>query len=216
MLAAWAGSEWGDDSGRWRMLELNSTIGRRRAAGELWRTPNGALLVLHQHNEKRTVAIEYSPDGGCFRPIELPGWTVDSEPIPQGWTSPERVLGLKRLLAERGPVPADVGKALELAGRTGMGTLSALRLCFGDRLGRLPTDRSAIMHGRSPDDAKKLPPEIIKLIRTIGEEEETDHGLSYPQVDLFRERLMPEDPADLWTTGPDIARAGDWWLARRS
>lgn len=211
MLSAWAGSPCGDGSGRWRLLELASTIGRRRSAGELWRTPNGALLVLHKHNDKKTAAVEYAPEAS-FEPIELPGWELEGDPIPQGWISPERVPALRWLLAERGPAPADAGKALELAERTGMGTLAALRLCFGDRLGWLPTDRSAGGPGRPPGDARRLPREITQLVRAAGEDQR-GHGLSYPEVDLLREQLITEDPAALWTSGPDIARAAAWWLA---
>ncbi|HEX2315324.1 MAG TPA: hypothetical protein VHJ17_16385 [Thermomonospora sp.] len=214
LVRAWAASEWADGTGHWRLLELVSTTGRRQRGygGQLWRTPHGALLVLHQHDDQRTVAVEYSPDGR-FAPVELDGWAQPRPPVPQTWITRERVLLLDRLLTERGHATPDPQWALDLSERTGMGVLSALRLLFGDRLGRLPSRPSTHTHDR-PDRTRLMPPDLTALIKTHADEaEEHAHGLTYPQIDLFREHLMPDDPTTLWTTGPDLPRAATWWLA---
>ncbi|GAA1560919.1 hypothetical protein GCM10009678_49780 [Actinomadura kijaniata] len=192
----WTASDWGDGSGRWRALELRSPERRRRDyVGELWRTPAGALLMLYMHDDRRTIAVEHAPDGR-FCGFVPPGWEMPGEPIPQSRITPERLAALEGLLAARGPVVADPAWAHDLAGRTGMGLPSAARLLFGNREGRL--------------SAETAPPGVAELLAAP---EGTGHGLAYPQVDLFRERLLPDAPADLWETGPDVGAAAAWWRA---
>ncbi|WP_067830019.1 hypothetical protein [Actinomadura kijaniata] len=195
-MRSWTASDWGDGSGRWRALELHSPVRRRRDyVGELWRTPTGALLMLYMHDDRRTIAVEHAPDGR-FCGFVPPGWEMPGEPIPQSRITPERLAALEELLAARGPVAADLAWAHDLAERTGMGLPSAARLLFGDREGRL--------------SAESAPPGVAELLAAP---EGTGHGLTYPQVDLFRERLLPDDPADLWETGPDVGAAAAWWRA---
>ncbi|MGK5551463.1 hypothetical protein ACSNOI_07595 [Actinomadura kijaniata] len=195
-LRSWTASEWGDGSGRWRVLELHSPERRQRDyVGELWRTPAGALLMLYMHNDRRTVAVEHAPDGR-FSGFVPPGWEMPGAPVPQSRVTPERLTALEDLLAARGPVAADPAWAHDLAGRTGMGLPSAARLLFGNREGAL--------------SAETAPPGVAELLAAP---EGTGHGLTYPQMDLFRERLLPDDPADLWGTGPDVEAAALWWRA---
>ncbi|MFF5258748.1 hypothetical protein ACFY4C_07365 [Actinomadura viridis] len=191
-LRARAQTPTGDGSGRWRALTLTWTgDGLRPRELELWRTPNGSLVFGH-HYEDRSEALEHAPEG-TFGPLGVPDWEIKGHPVPQGWGGADRVAALCRLLAERGPVPQDPAWARELAERTGISLIDAATICFGE-------------WSRQPPE--KIPDEIRTLF--------TDPGapgrclpwtLSYPMMDAVRAPLMPDDPADLWERGLDIARA---------
>jgi hypothetical protein len=56
------------------------------------------------------------------------------------------------------------------------------------------------------DDETRFPAEVIEAYHT-GRTRSMSLYVEY----YFRDRLMPDDPADLWTQGPDIGRAADWW-----
>lgn len=195
-LRLWANAPIGGGTGACRVLRITPAGGEgqsdaerqlvdRRleaaAPGELWRTPNGALLILdYQRRDRTATAVEYAP-GGTFDPIEPPGWQAARAPVPC-WGDAERVVRLIRLLTERGPAPIDAAATVHyLAERAGFGLADAVAVC-------------------------RVPAEILDSgIPTTGA------ALSYPMRDAVRERLLPDDPADLWITGLAADTAADWW-----
>ncbi|SNS00573.1 hypothetical protein [Actinomadura mexicana] len=198
-LRLWANAPIGDGTGACRVRRITpaggegqSSAERQRvdrqlmttAPGELWRTPDGALLILDYRQHDRTAtAVEYAP-GGTFEPIdpiEPPGWQAARAPVPC-WGDADRVVRLVRLLTDRGPAPIDAASTVRaLAERAGFGMADAVAVCM-------------------------IPAEILDDdIPTTGA------TLTYSMRDAVRERLLPDDPADLWITGLATDAAADWW-----
>ncbi|GAA4076939.1 hypothetical protein [Actinomadura miaoliensis] len=210
-LRAWANSGWGDGSGRYRLLWFGQPSPGPPSTPKIqvWRTRNGSLLSFSGWHRRGFAAVEYSPDGR-FVPIGLPERDLVGDPVPQGWLSQARLLRLERLLAEKGPPPVRAESARELAARTGLTTAKAVDLLYGNEDGHLRP------RPLPPGDDPGLPAEIVDLLEaTKGERLDWNFGHAFRRdngrLGTFRERLMPDDPADLWTTGFDIARAADWW-----
>ncbi|MFI0449168.1 hypothetical protein [Actinomadura sp. 6N118] len=193
VLRLWANAPIGDGVGACRIVRLTPVGGEgqssqlvdkqleKAAPGELWRTPNGALLILsYQRHNRTATAVEYAP-GGTFDPIEPPGWQAARAPIPC-WGNADRVVRLIRLVTDRGPAPIDAAATVHnLAERAGLGVADAVAVC-------------------------KFPAEVLDDdIPTSGA------TLSFPMRDAVRERLLPDDPADLWITGLATDAAADWW-----
>ncbi|MGI5417572.1 hypothetical protein [Actinomadura luteofluorescens] len=196
VLRLWANAPIGDGTGSCRLLRLtpagaegqtraeHQMVDRRlekEAPGELWRTPGGALLVLDYQRRDRTATAVEYAPGGEFDQDGPPGWQAARAPVPC-WGDADRVVRLIRLLADRGPAPIDAAATVrDLAERAGFGLADAVEVC------RFPTD--------------------------ILDEDVSATGatLPYPMRDAVRERLLPDDPADLWTTGLDVDAAADWW-----
>ncbi|GAA1523139.1 hypothetical protein GCM10009678_00290 [Actinomadura kijaniata] len=220
-LRARANTPLGDGSGRWRVLWFDRSFGGPDHSHlQLWRTPGGALMTVSGRSLWRDlfVAVEFSPDGR-FRPARLPDRAPPVAVVPQSRFSPEFLRRLERLRAENGPPPADAGIARELAGRAGITTANAVGILYGDEHGSV---RPAL---RLRPDEPGLPADVVELLDATRHERETSGTLEWRHLSVsgrrsghlgrFRERLMPDDPADLWTSGPDIARAADWWRAQR-
>ncbi|MEW2356889.1 hypothetical protein [Spirillospora sp. NPDC029432] len=124
-LRGWAATPLGDGSGRWRLLRLDRAgQGHELGLHELWRTTNGALLIVRPYE-----AVEYAP-GARFGPPGLDGWAVRDE-TAQGWGGAAGIDALTRLLTERGPVRPDPSWAHELAERAGIPLPNAAAICFG-------------------------------------------------------------------------------------
>ena len=105
----------------------------------------------------------------------------------QLWRTPTSVLAVLSTHQGngKGPVPFDAAQAVLLAEQTGIGVSDAARACFGDR-----------EHADQPEGIRPLYGSRV---------------LAYRQLDDLRERLMPGDPADLWTTGLAVQEAAEWW-----
>ncbi|GAA4303144.1 hypothetical protein GCM10023178_09770 [Actinomadura luteofluorescens] len=196
VLRLWANAPIGDGTGSCRMLRLtpagaegqtraeHQMVDRRlekEAPGELWRTPGGALLILDYQRRDRTATAVEYAPGGEFDQDGPPGWQAARAPVPC-WGDADRVVRLIRLLADRGPAPIDAAATVrDLAERAGFGLADAVAVC------RFPAD--------------------------ILDEDVSATGATvpYPMRDAVRERLLPDNPADLWTTGLDVDAAADWW-----
>ncbi|GAA2449174.1 hypothetical protein GCM10010191_78380 [Actinomadura vinacea] len=201
-LHAWGDTAWGDGSGRWRKLSFTSHGGNQQPAGELWRTPNGSMVVLYFQGRphREATAIEYSPDGR-FEPFDFPGWAPYRPVTPQGWGGAEPIAAFDRLLAQRGPAPYDVAGVRALADRTGLLLGEVASACFG----------FPFFVGRE-NERPLYPDEILALFTDPETGEPFRKGKRSYRLDReLREVLMPADPADLWTGGPDFDGAAEWW-----
>ncbi|ACU74644.1 hypothetical protein Caci_5786 [Catenulispora acidiphila DSM 44928] len=186
-LQAMVNTPQSDGSRRWRYRTLKRD--RNWSAdvrGQLWRTPTSVLAVL-SHTPRDTVSMaEYAPDG-VFDPRVPDGWPDVTEHVRMPvWGGPDQVTALTRLLAQkdRGPVAFDAGQAILLADKTGIGVPDAAVACFG---------------AENADQPRKI--RALYGARVVG----------YRELDDLRERLMPGDPADLWTTGLAVEEAARWW-----
>ncbi|MFB4313433.1 hypothetical protein [Actinomadura sp. 21ATH] len=218
-LNAWANTPLGDGSGRWRLHWFDRPFsGSGYPHLALWRTPDGALLVVSGRSQGRDLfaAVEHAPDGR-FGDNGFPEGRVPVLTVPQGRFSPDLLRRVERLLADKGPPPAGAGTAKELAARAGITTATAVGILYGDKDGFVRS------FPRVPLEESGLPADVIELLKAARDERAVPGGLERKTmgsrrsgpVGRFRELLMPDDPADLWTTGPDIARAADWWRSCR-
>lgn len=202
VLRAWADTPWTDGSGRWRLHSLTTPDRRAAPEGQLWRTPSGSLLMLsfQGHPHRESMAIEFAPDGR-FEPLDIPGWSDRIPIVPQGWGTPEAITAFDHLLTERGPAPSDADPVRDMAARTGLSLSEVASAVFGfpffvgweDKIGRYP--QSILDFHTDPETGEPGP----------------KTPLSYRLDRVLREVLMPDDPEDLWTTGPAYDRAADWW-----
>ncbi|MGK5551876.1 hypothetical protein ACSNOI_09700 [Actinomadura kijaniata] len=197
-LAAWGNTPLGDGGGRWRVHYLTSPDSRPEdVRGDLWRTPSGAALVFGRPGrpDGECYVLEYSTTGD-FTPLLLPGWRPRRFSDPQGWGGEERIAAFRDLLAERGPIAFPASLAHDLAERAGCSPVDAAELLF----------RYPYFAGTPQEVLDAYPAEIHALFR------DTDGGrlkgkVPYPVQDAVRATLMPDDPADLWRSGPDLDRA---------
>ncbi|WP_412515315.1 hypothetical protein K8Z49_24310 [Actinomadura madurae] len=200
-LRTWGDIPWGDGSGRWRLHQLAFTGGNRDRDGELWRTPSGSLFLQPAQigRHRGAWAVEHSPDGR-FEPLDLPGHTELNPAVPQGWGG-ARITEFVRLLDERGPAPYDVAGVRDLAARTGLPLPEVASAAFG----------YPFMAGDEAE-LERYPAEILDLYTDPGTGERGHKAQRSYRLDReLREVLMPDDPADLWTTGPAYDRAAEWW-----
>ncbi|GAA1542088.1 hypothetical protein GCM10009678_25640 [Actinomadura kijaniata] len=197
-LAAWGNTPLGDGDGRWRVHYLTSLTGDRQdAKGELWRTPSGAALILgyQGHPHRECYVLEHSPTGD-FAPLNLPGWRQRRLPDIQGWGGTERIAAFRELLNDRGPLTFPASLARDLADRAGFTVVDAAEILF----------KYPYFVGTPREVVDAYPAEIHALFEGP-DGTKLKAKVPYPVQDAVRDALMPDDPADLWKSGPDLARA---------
>ncbi|MEW2357205.1 hypothetical protein [Spirillospora sp. NPDC029432] len=203
-LRAWRDTPWGDGGGHWRQLRYRARAGVQRPEGEVWSTPNGALLVIGYQGQphREATAVEYSPDGR-FEPFDLPGWAPYGTPLPQGWGGGEAIARFDRLLAERGPAPYDLAGVRELAGRIGVPVEEVATACFGWPY-----------YAGHERDVPRYPREVLDLYHDPATGERIRITMRGRRLEIdMREVMMPADPAELWERGLDVDRIAAWWEA---
>ena len=60
-------------------------------------------------------------------------------------------------------------------------------------------------------EAKRYPPEMLELFHDPATGKPDKSPLSYRLDRWMRPELMPDDPADLWTSALDVDRLVRWW-----
>ncbi|GAA1960034.1 hypothetical protein [Catenulispora subtropica] len=201
-LHAAVSSPLADGTGQWRMRILTSEDpwqSESEPAGQLLRTPTGAAIVLLRTSICELFMIEYSP-GGRFTPVDFPGWRLHGDPVPQGWATPDRVTEFAKLLKANGPLPIRPTLAWDLAAKTGISPQDAARVCFAD------ADVATAI-----DDPHRYPPEVVAAYAAAVADKWRMSNLPTGAKEYLRERLMPEDPEELWSRGPDVSGAAEWW-----
>ena len=191
-LLALANTPQADGSGRWRYRDIKRPRTRPDGDGQLWRTPTSVLAFVSTKVGNGDCVLEYAPEG--FFDPRVPGeWAAESETIRMpGWGGADRVAAFARLLDEKGPAPIDTGQVFQFAEKLGIGVTDAAYACLG---------HPSVVRGLLDED-------VPRELRPLYAEERV---LSFPHLDALRERLMPADPADLWTTGLAVDAAAEWW-----
>ncbi|MFI8521556.1 hypothetical protein ACIGEZ_27630 [Streptomyces sp. NPDC085481] len=205
------------EPGRWRIVHCEAPGGRADYApvlGQVFRTATSVAFVLGSAGAKpRRTLWEYAPDGAFAEdgPLAPAGVTLTRahvlEPArPSAWFA--RFAALYR---EHGPAPARPELAGAFAERLGLSTAEATVLlmahvpCAPHQLEELDD-----YHSRHP--SADLEP--WKIRRSEAEQAVTalTSALGTRFFTTFYDKLLPDDPEQLWTTGPDVDRAAEWWL----
>ncbi|MFC4149871.1 hypothetical protein ACFO0M_26775 [Micromonospora mangrovi] len=199
-------------SARWRRCtlhllddDLRNPDGTRRHPGPgILPLPDGAFIAVLGCNGTSTGylldALHHDPTGGFTVPA--PYAVRSSEPAgddrPDGWLA-----GFRAEWAARGPLPWRPEAAEQFAALTGVTATAAKLLLAG-----LPY----------ADTARTVPVELRKAlgIQQVGEVKLAFGVLNEAGPKLRRAvlaALLPDDPARLWTDGPDVPAAAAVWTA---
>ncbi|MFG3708723.1 hypothetical protein ACGF7U_28890 [Micromonospora sp. NPDC047670] len=197
---------------RWRWFELhlldddlNGPDGRRRSPRPgILPLPDGAFIaVLHSGGTTTGYSLDalYHDPAGAFA-VPEPYTVRSSAPVgderPAGWLA-----GFLAEWAARGPLPWRPEAAERFAELTGV----------------TPTAAKLVLAGLPyADSANTVPAELRKAlgIKQVGEVKLAFGVLREARPKVRRavvSALLPDDPARLWTDGPDVAAAAAAWNA---
>ncbi|MFF7456947.1 hypothetical protein [Kitasatospora sp. NPDC008115] len=174
-------------------------------AGQVWRHGGRTVIILgcsHHDDKVFWLAADHDPSG-AFGPVAHFGTGV--ERVTEETVTADWVARFTALLAERGAITHRAERAADFGERTGIGAVRST-LLFS------PTEALVQWYG-SP-----LPTATLK-----------EYGLKSAEAKAARDwlrgrgraaladvwaALLPADPEDLWTTGPDSAAGAARWTER--
>ncbi|MGP3974365.1 hypothetical protein ACTWQF_10175 [Streptomyces sp. 8N114] len=206
------------DPGHWRVVSCDIPEGGTSLAiwdvapaGAAFRTATSAAVVVSAGETTRRLLLEYAPEGTFAEsgPLAPAGAAFTGayvlEPVrPGAWFR-----RFAELHEERGRPPVHPEAARALAEGTGLSAAEAAHVLIGYVIS-------------APYQAAELDPsggfrhvdlgawnvkekEGWWAADTLGE------FLAPDRAAELVERLLPDDPEALWTSGPDVARAVAWW-----
>ncbi|EWC62242.1 hypothetical protein UO65_2421 [Actinokineospora spheciospongiae] len=196
-----------DGTGHWRTVGLLVPNGSPDPKTRVVPVDGGFVAVFEQqwrHDaDNRFDGVQYTRTPGVF---DLPrGWRVEAAEEVRPSFGPDRVAAFLTALAERGPAPWLPEAVLALVERTGMGIAEATVLLAG-------------MPGVDRWDAHYLSTEERRALGLSAGAAKAAKETLRPLTDSFRRALLaaavPTDPADLWTTGPDVDAVAEVWTAK--
>ncbi len=177
-----------------------------KRSGQVWRHGGRTVVVLgcsHHHDDKvYWLAVDHDPSG-AFGPVAHFGTAEEhttEETVDAGW-----IARFTALLAEHGAMTHRAERAADFGERTGIGATRST-LLFS------PT--TALIHWYGAP----LPAEALKEYGLkAGEAKAARDWLRGREREALAEvwgALLPADPAELWTTGPDSAAGAAHWTRR--
>ncbi|MFK0104347.1 hypothetical protein [Streptomyces sp. NPDC091217] len=186
-----------------REIVLSEEQHKQQRTGQVLRRDGRTVVVLGcQSVDPRLgrinwLALDHDPSG-AFGPVghfTLTGETRYTTGIPA-----DRLAELARLVRDKGAAPwrSDAPEALVAATDGGLGLLQAAVLLAG--LPHAPAAEDLTTIGLKPRQREFG----AQLLNSLGGEEQR----------ALLGALLPADPAELWTTGPDTAAAGRLWAER--
>ncbi|MEU3660375.1 hypothetical protein AB0E77_11535 [Streptomyces sp. NPDC032940] len=208
-----------DEPGRWRIVrcEVPEYRGGRAVAceGEVFRRATSVAYVMASGGRAPGRTLwEYAPDGDFPEdgPLAAGGATlIDAhmmEPVRPGtWFT-----RFAELYREHGHAPAR----------------PELATAFAERLGLSPAEATVLLTAHVPCMPRRsgqhlrYRPRLRSTDLTAWKVREKDAEqavavltdlLGPDRVATLYDKLLPDDPELLWTTGPDVDRAATWWLA---
>ncbi|MEU3601258.1 hypothetical protein ABZ714_21445 [Streptomyces sp. NPDC006798] len=169
--------------------------------GQVFRNGDRTVVVIADggwnslRGQPRWLALDHDP-AGVFGPV--PGFALEGEHVFRQGTAPDRLTRLTALVRERGPAPWRPEAAEAFHAATGIGPLQATALLSAaveepgaEALALLGVKTRALQDAQTKLDA-------------------------LPSADRYavRKALLPADPAELWSTGPDVPGAAGVWRER--
>ncbi len=194
-----------DPAGPLREVVLSEENRKQQRAGQVLRLGNRTVVVLGSlaaddkpGGRVRWLALDHDPQGSFGA---IAHFTLEQETDRTPGLPADRIAAVTRLVRAKGPAPwrPEAPEALAAATRGGVGPFqAALLLAAGG--GSLAGGAHAPVHGLKPRQRELG----ARLLGTL------TRGDTAALVGA----LLPEDPTDLWTTGPDTAAAGRVWGER--
>ncbi|MFE0516028.1 hypothetical protein, partial [Streptomyces sp. NPDC058964] len=189
--------------GTLREIVLSEPHDRQQRAGQVLRREGRTVVVLgcqsvdSQRERVNWLALDHDPSG-AFGAVAH--FTLDKETRHTSAISSERLAAVTRLIRDKGAAVWRPEAPAELAAATGggLGPLQATVLLAGQP--SAPGAEGLAVMGLKP--------------------RQRDFGTAMLGSVARRDRaaligaLLPEDPADLWTAGPDTRAAGRVWAER--
>ncbi|MGK3090236.1 hypothetical protein ACG93S_08620 [Streptomyces sp. WAC01490] len=148
-----------------------------------------------RNDAARWLALDHDPTG-VFGPVA--GFTLDHEHVHRQGITRDRLIRLTAPLREQGPAPWRPEAAEAFHTATGIGPLQAVAL-LSAAVAEPGAETLALL------DAKTRAFEAAQA-RLDALPRDDRHALL--------RALLPLDPADLWTTGPDVRAAAEVWRER--
>ncbi|WP_203926892.1 hypothetical protein [Virgisporangium ochraceum] len=201
LLRLLAGTGLAEPDGTVRVLRVRVADKKQSyAVPQVVRTGGRTLLVQRRvgHDDRTYAAVEHDPTGG-FGPVENGKIVSD---VRVTWGGRARVEAVATALSERGAPPWFPDAVDRLVADSGMGRgAAALVLAGGPNIGSY--------------DANFLPKETRAILGISTAEARSGRATLQALKAEARQALilaaMPDDPADLWTAGPDVARVAEVW-----
>ncbi|MEU3225918.1 hypothetical protein ABZ695_22490 [Streptomyces sp. NPDC006976] len=212
LLEAFAAGPLADPAGTVRQVELvepllpggTSLPGRPEAVhrlGQVLRRGTRTVVVIADRGRNtrddaaRWLALDHDPTG-AFDPV--PGFTVDHEYVYRQGIDRDRLTRLTALVREQGPAPWRPEAAEAFHTATGIGPLQSAALL------------SAAVEEPSADALALLGAKT----RAFDTAQARLNALPREDRHALVRALLPADPAELWSTGPDVATAAGVWQER--
>ncbi|WP_327708055.1 hypothetical protein OG912_03140 [Streptomyces sp. NBC_00464] len=210
-LEALAAGPLADPAGTVRQVELVEPISRGATGsgrpetvhrlGQVLRRGARTIVVLagrgwnSRNDAVRWLVLDHDPTG-AFGPV--PGFTLDHEHVHRHGIDRERLTRLIALVREQGPAPWRPEAAEAFHTATGIGPLQSAALL------------SAAVQESGADALALLG------VKTRSFEAAQARLDALPRDDrhALLQALLPADPAELWSTGPDVRAAAEVWQKR--
>lgn len=182
-----------------RQIVLSEPHDKQQRAGQVMRRGDRTVVFLtsrsvDERGRMHWLALDHGPvdDRGA-----IAHFTLEREHAHPAVYPAEALAAVTRLVRDKGPAPwqASAQDALVTATGGGLGPLQAALLLAG-RPAQL-TDETIAVTGLKPRQ-KELGDTLLNSL---------EQGTWKPMVGA----LLPENPADLWTTGPDTDAVGRIW-----
>ncbi|MFJ8864031.1 hypothetical protein ACIRD8_37260 [Streptomyces sp. NPDC102451] len=199
-----------DPAGTVRQVELVEPYGgtpgqgRREAVqriGQVLRKGARTVVVLAErgwnlHDDvSRWLALDHDPTG-AFGPV--PGFTLDHEHVHRQGIARARLTRLTTLLREKGPAPWRPEAAEAFHTATGIG----------------PLQSAALLSAAVDEPGAEALALLGTKTRAFEAAQARLNALPHDDRHALLQALLPADPAELWSTGPDVRAAAEVWQAR--
>ncbi|MGW3299834.1 hypothetical protein [Streptomyces rubiginosohelvolus] len=209
LLEALAAGPLADPAGTVRRVELVEPLdaatpgrtGRPEAVhrlGQVLRKGPRTVVVLANHGRNsrddaaRWLALDHDPTG-AFGPV--PGFTLDREHVYRQGIARDRLTRLTALVRDKGPAPWRPEAAEAFHTATGIGPLQATAL-LSAAVEEPGAEALALLGAKS---------------RAFETAQDRLDALPRDERHTVLRALLPADPAELWSTGPDVRAAAETW-----
>ncbi|MEU5370400.1 hypothetical protein ABZ362_15695 [Streptomyces sp. NPDC005951] len=209
LLDAFAAGPLADPAGTVRRVELVEPLdavapgrtGRPEAVhrlGQVLRKGPRTVVVLANHGRNsrddaaRWLALDHDPTG-AFGPV--PGFTLDREHVYRQGIARDRLTRLTALVRDKGPAPWRTEAAEAFHAATGIGPLQA----------------TALLSAAVEEPGAAALTLLGAKTRAFETAQDRLDALPRDERHAVLRALLPADPAELWSTGPDVRAAAETW-----